>query len=850
LAEDTRIKDEREADAYSLKLSKTKKRVTTNNVSNFLNTPRFVSLNEIWEVLRPKLSDIVTTVGPSGVENAYMKMRAELKKLELGKPWVSELLEKLTELEETDRYKVYEFVQAFSKTKINYYVTEVNPQSKQFKVLNATATNARESQIISEWGIVFKEKFLPNSLIMNIVNKDKVSLIGKNIQEISENFNNGVKLLNDDKLSTEDLYTEIAESLTSEMHKLGMTSVIPEDINYYIKSNGGTSEMNIAVRDLIKGMLFTVNKHIGLASTFSTIDGVLNPFREESILKKFAEAVALRMTDIGESNILANNNRSYFAYANPTYISNKINEWKDNPAELQELARLPYNTNSEWIRYLAAFDIKNKEARLKKSNERLEKFKSGIASSYKSVGKNDGVDNTRISFEDQLNDNINKLLSGKIKGGKSYFPSIVAADKSRRVEFEGINMFSSKITERGGVAVISDTAVNRLLSYFADEYSRMIKVSEEIDTLPANMKIKHYHTGNTNGLKSQLFPEFNPGNTDPNLQDVMSILYNSKGRPIAPKGSQGLTKSQIDVLRDHVRKSLSNRVKDAKELLEESATIDAKISKAYDNNMTAIAGDYVMNGLISSIEYTKMFSGDPAYYKDGADLIKRIPATYTDGLQLYLEKDADLTFNAAIVNGVEVASKYVDKIRESVKDKSIAKAYNEVNTTDAQAWITPNRWRFLKQGLGQWSDAHDRVYDKMISGKELEQNELKLAAQPLKGVYFEINRGIPTYLKYSQAVLVPSMVNGTGMEKLYNKMTADPNNEIHEVITIDGIKVGALGPTPINKEGTTEIADEFTLNPSKLSNKGWKLQQDLPVKTMKKTDVGSQIQKNILEGLK
>ena len=849
MAENTRITDEREADAYSLKLSKTKQRVTTNNMSEFLNVPRFVPLNEVWETLFPRLSDKVTTVGPSGIENSYMKMRAELEKLSIAKPWAKELLEKLTELEDANRYKVYEFVQAFSKTKINYYVTEVNPKSNQFKVLNATATNSRESQIISEWGIVFKEKFLPTSLTLTNDKKKEVLIIGNNIEEISESFNKGVKLLNGDKLSTDELYTEIAESLTFQMHNLGMTSVIPEDINYYIKANGGTQEMNTAVRDLIKGLLFTVNQHIGQKANFNSADGLFNPFKEESVVKKFAESVSLRMIDISESNILANNNKNYFAYANPTYISNKLNEWRDNPEELQELARLPYNTNSDWIRHLAAFDIKDKDARLKKSNERLEKFKSGVSSSYKSVGKNDGVDNTQISFEDQLNDNINKLLKSKLKGGKSYFPSIVAADKSRRVEFEGIEMFHSKISEIKGVTRISDTSVNRLLDYFEDEYSRMIKVSEELDTLPRNMLIKHYHTGNINGLKSQLFPEFNPGSTNPNLQDVMAILYDSKGRPVAPKGSTGLTPSQRDVLFEHVRKSLSERVKDAKKLLEESATIDTRIKKAYNGDMTAIAGDYIMNGLISTVEYTKMFSGDPAYYKDGADLIKRIPATYTDGLQLYLEKDADLTFNAAIISGVEVASKYVDKIKESVRDKSIANAYERVNTTDAQAWITPNRWKFLKQGLGQWSDLHDSVFDKMMKGEELEKHELKLAAQPLKGVYFEINRGIPTYLKYSQAVLVPSVVKGTEMERLYDKMTADPNNEIHEVITVDGIKVGALGPTPINKEGSTELLDEFDLNSSKLSNKGWKLQQDLPVKTMKKTDIGSQIQKNILDSL-
>ena len=856
MAEETRITDEREADAYSLKLSKTKQRVTTNNLSDYLYSPRFVSLNEIWETLAPRLSDTVTTVGPNGVENAYEKMRAKLTKLAIAKPWATELLKKLTELDNTDRYKVYEFVQAFSKTKINYYVTEINPSSKQFKILNATSTNSRESQIISEWGIIFKEKFLPTTLTMTPDNKAKTAVIGGRLKDISDSFNRGVELLNKDKISTDELYTEISEALTTELHKLGMTSVIPEDINYYIKANGGTPEMNTAVRDLIKGLSLTVNKHIGLTKNFNSSDGLYNPFKEESVVKKFAEAVSLRMIDIGESSILANNNKNYFAYANPTYISNKLNEWKDNPEELQQLARLPYNTNSDWIRHLAAFEITDEKARMKESDKRLEKFKSGVASSYKSLGKNDGVDNTEISFEDQLNDNINKLLNGKLKGGKSYFPSIVAADKSRRVEFEGIKMFDSKIASINGVTRISDTAANRLIDYFEDEYSRMIKVSEELDTLPANKKIKHYHTGNVNGLKSQLFPEFNPKSTDPKLQDVMAILYDKKGRPIAPKGSTGLTPSQRKVLMDHVKKSLREKVENAQKTIEDSATIDPRIKQAYNGNMAAIAGDYVMNGLISTVEYTKLFSGDPAYYKNSADLIKRIPATYTDGLQLYLDKDADLTFNAAIIEGVEVSSKYVDKILASVNDKSIARAYTKdknssgVNTTDAQAWITPNRWRFLKKGLGQWSDAHDAVFEKMMNGKELEKHELKLAAQPLKGVYFEINRGIPTYLKYSQAVLVPSMVNGTKMEKLYNKMTADPNNEIHEVITVDGIKVGALGPTRINKEGTTELLDEFELNTSKLSNKGWKLQQDLPVKTMKKTDVGSQIQKNILDDIK
>ena len=49
----------------------------------------------------------------------------------------------------------------------------------------------------------------------------------------------------------------------------------------------------------------------------------------------------------------------------------------------------------------------------------------------------------------------------------------------------------------------------------------------------------------------------------------------------------------------------------------------------------------------------------------------------------------------------------------------------------------------------------------------------------------------------------------------------------------------------------TIVADkDFKLNVQTLSNHGWKLQQDLPTKNYKNTDVGSQIQKNILAGIK
>jgi hypothetical protein len=363
-------------------------------------------------------------------------------------------------------------------------------------------------------------------------------------------------------------------------------------------------------------------------------------------------------------------------------------------------------------------------------------------------------------------------------------------------------------------------------------------------------------------------------------KEVKAILYDNN----RPKKStiSGLSNSQKKALRPFVVQAIKDRMKETLQELRKNKiievdakekgglkalTIDKTLMASYESQSSPIhtmVGDYVVNGLISTIEYTKLFSGDPAYYKDQSDLIKRVPATYTDGLQLRLSENDHKYFNQATVNGVEVSSKYVELIRESLTDKELIKAYEldkdgkgGVNTTDAQAWITPHRWKFLKERLGQWGAQHEKVFKKMMEGKELEPKELKLAAQPLKGVYFEVNDGRPVYLKYSQAVLVPSLVKNTPMQALYNKMTIDPatgepyankKDELHEVITRDGVKVGAKGITDIHsKDG--ELLPEFELNSTPLINSGWKLQQDLPTKLIHDTLTGSQIQKNILAGI-
>ncbi|MGK0464758.1 MAG: hypothetical protein ACJAX4_000019 [Clostridium sp.] len=847
--------------------------------SKFLGTIVFEDFSEVWEVLQPLLADKVSEERNEGITSTYSKMKTVVNSLVDDQPWAQDLLNKLDAMyneEDGGIENVAEFVQAFNKTKLNYYVTEFDKENSSYTVYNATSTNSRESQILDRWGIRFQNLFLEDGKKARI-NKDGFREISKIKEESDAAFielKDLLQLAGGDQKLINDAYNDAAKSLFKSIRKLGIFDLKTSDINKLILLNGGNDKQLSTVTKLFESIEYLIDGSIltsdgkGKPKNFNG-DGLngINPFRDQPSIKKLAQAVALRELDISESNILTSDGKMFFAYSNPTYVSNKINEWKEDPSKLEELALLPINANSRWIKYLTASEITdNKDEKEALSTKRLDALQYGLANSFTSKGKNDGVDNKSITLNDQINDNLSKMLKGKFKGGKSMFPTIIAADKARRIELSGFEFVDSRINNRGkdGKAIIPQRTVDIFIDYFSDEYNRMIQVARDMDNLPNDQKVEHYHLGAENGLKSQLFPGLNPGTVS---ATVGNLLYDKKGKPLLYKNTEGLSQTQRDGISEIVRQSLLDRLQETKSKLDEmlaNSKVERKLIDKYSTQggTYAMAGDYLVNGLVASIEYTKMFTGDPAYFKNNADFMKRVPATYSDGLQLALESRDDMRFNLAVVQNVEVASQYVDEIKRSLKDKSIAEAYEEVNTTDAQGWITPRRWRFLKKRLGQWTIKHDSAFKKMQTGQELENDELKLAAQPLKGVYFDINKGVPTYLKYSQAVLIPSMVQSTPMKRLLDKMQGPTSidskgrvkyevseaDEVHEVVTSDGIKVGGIAPTKINDGESTQLADEFELNSNEMSNKGWKLQQDLPVKTMHETNIGTQIQKNILEG--
>lgn len=552
-------------------------------------------------------------------------------------------------------------------------------------------------------------------------------------------------------------------------------------------------------------------------------------------------------------------------------------------------------------------------------------------------GSKYGKDNKDILFSDQLVDKIFKTLLPRVEANsQAIFYSPAAADKGRLNSISGFNIFSVDVDGNGKVlskGLAADNGLDILVDNFISEYlrakesyERAIKATDtsnlivHYDLKPVNGKFQAVNAEGVpvgNAIQTQSLPELSPytfkgkGFTDIDFlldasnKGVKQMLYAYNGNTVEFLLSDfdvdinGVSPRQL--LRDYLAKKVDDRIAETTKRLQEVGVVkadpktnviknlkfDTRLWKHYSDKykletdpvraaqltLNHLVADYTVNGMISNSGYNKLFAGDVAYYKDSIDYNKRIPATYTDGKYLMIDRKEDINFKAAVIEGIEIPAKdlkdfekgFKASIREQMKfmseetkkiytpeyidalAKTYTSQYNKVNATDAQAWISLDRWKFLKQKLGEWGPKADEAFDRLQNGT-FTYDDLKFAAQPLKGVYFERNNktGIPTYLKYSQAVLVPGLIKGTQFQYLADAMQ---KQGVDEVITLDGVKVGALSPTTIH-DVNGNFNSDIKLNPYNLSNLNWKLQQQLPVKGMKNSmDIGSQLQKNIVSNI-
>lgn len=815
--------------------------------TNTLGNSVPLRFEEVYTNLLEKLSPITQLEG----EDKFSLFIEEVKKLVKIKPQYKHLIQPTEEnnylpLFSKERSETFkrQIINAFDLVKKNHLQSEIeNKDGKTIHTFkNISETSNRKNIALREWDSNLRKKDLKNSEL----NRFSRAIIKPFITSINKNK---------DKYNSIDKFIlDYNYKITEIFDKLGIEYSKPS-LKYFLNNNS-LEELNIESN---------ISKYVKLLNDLTYfIKNKAESFKDQSSIVELAEAHAFFQERTSDSSVNTMG-KNKWVYGNRTYLETNINQWIKNPeileAKLNEDSTV--QSGSAYIPYLLGYvnkqgrdeGIESKEERHKLASKRLEDLKVFYFNGIQAKGDNkNSSDSKNVSRADIILDNVNKLLSFKV-GQNPTSKTSLASDKSSAIELQYNYSINADLKVINGKNSYSNQTIQTIFKYIDAEYKRIGKTAEEIETLSEEELVSSYHTGPKNGLKFFTIKELN----DPSK--IGLDLFDKDGKPIFKSlADNNAVKERID---EFISESITKEIENIKEKLIENRILKRDIDGNIINNLInnsiykyyieekgsnaidSLIADYFVNSYVSQVEYHNLFTGDMAYYKNPVDYIKRVSSSYTDG-QYLSNFDKEIYYNIAVAESVEIDPINIEKI----KNKEIRELYRNANAADAQAWITPRRWKFIKQGLGKWTSIDEDIWKKMHDkNAEFTNSELKKLAQPLKGVHFELKDGKrPIYLKYSQAVLVPSIIkNMPELQAIYDRMTK-PNNRIDELLTKDAIKVGSNKISKIhNSEGGVINLDQ--LETTQLQNKFWKLQQDLPTKGFKELKLGSQIKEIMLQGL-
>ncbi len=259
--------------------------------------------------------------------------------------------------------------------------------------------------------------------------------------------------------------------------------------------------------------------------------------------------------------------------------------------------------------------------------------------------------------------------------------------------------------------------------------------------------------------------------------------------------------------------------------------VDKGLTSQY--KMDQLLRAYVVNAFILNVEQTKIFNGDGAFYKafhkrnskDSStgttlmtdkwflDWINKDPNTNLQSKDLGVNNPVTNITNTVVFKDNVKPSAYVDIYRkqltelgvEKSKVDSIVEKYKENNEGDAQGWITLDFYRTFKLAQGKWFPEHEKIYAKASRGEQLTADEM-FYFMPIKAQYagplqYE-GAFAPAFHKFSLVPLLPSVIKGTKMESMNEKMI---RNNVGYGLFASGSKVATI----LGENGKENFYDNY-----------------------------------------
>lgn len=773
------------------------------------------------------------------------QMKSKILKLSEKKPHLNSLIRRLKlnapveSLSREDMLQQLQFFQTFAKT-ANNFKFDITGKNGKFAVIDSNS-NSVKNKILQNW--------------KNNAAKRKIEYTTVN----------GVKTY------TKEPFIEVGviNSIEKALSTLRMLGITFSDTKTLTENNVIKSDI-IRKTESIRKQIISTKGQVPIFNDEMSTDtgGDLNYFID------YEADTSLDYIDRSHFNL--DNNLVYDITLN-NYITTIINDI-DNNQTLDEFFKEnphldpennPYTANSLFLQKGGLFF--NEQGKIKRRfqleiHEGSKEEKSGISKEFDDLNQ-----------PDQLRVHINKGLQGS-------YPILRPADNS--IE-RYINIDKPFFSDHD---IVNNDHIRAFLGYLKDELNR------GKDLLDSKVKWENLNEKAKQGVIISIL------SNNAQLKEEIEAFFNSEDSTIEEFFSNMET---LELIESELRNYFSERTDKLINLLVKYGIIETIDGQSYYNNGLNIEGNpteitslalktlvrnYIINDTTINIEQTKLFFGDPINYKNVEDQFKRhsglvgtkkVSAVYPE-INEWIEKNLVRTdrkgglkkndqpvIRTAVFSDVVVKSKYYNEYVKAIGENK-ASSYAKMDEGDGQGYITIDEWREMLFRAGDWSfgvgsleDLYQYEIQKEkgiekpidpITKRVIDPNNLPVA-NPLKPQHFgplAEDIVVMGFYKLSLFPLLPSVTKEfSQLEALRAKMKKEGVGIVaFKSANKVGTKLDGNGKVQelYNDQGEFAYTDKEFITQDTYY-KYWGIQVDTGFKTKKKVVSGTQMAKQIINGV-
>jgi len=554
--------------------------------------------------------------------------------------------------------------------------------------------------------------------------------------------------------------------------------------------------------------VLSVNREGGVVTGIKLRESVVNPFVSEgSTLKELAEVAANFSLPIAIAYVNGKG-KTIYPYNLPTIFSETLADLqKGRDSELYNLMLQDpsLRMGDTKARALMLYLIENE-------NFEIESFALDTLQNEVAL-EDENLEYNKISERDSLILRLNMFLN---QGQNySYIPLPVQETRGR-MDFLKVPKFgdiSSKSVQAAGIPAMSGQAMIKNI-FLRD----LVRLSE-------NPKLANKYNGGFHMMGMQdrtikggrLSKVVRDAMDNPNAPEYQAFR-DEVNRQVRQYIETTMSEYKAELVQELTKYNII-KVEEGEYVLPADSRIDDSHRKY--GSLSEMIDSYMITDLVSRVEMAQMFRGGVSQFADVAAFYKRMGLLNTPGTKLMLRGEfaADLEYGMptiikeASIQKINNTDPFHDEIAGRIKKmflnyytelgytaeeaellaENLAAPYrnnDDVDHTDAQAYISPNMFRYIEQGLGRWTPADDVWFEEYLKG-----GEWKAKYTPAYKFYAEqrlIDNGVLNVdmQKNSYVVLTKELVAGNPtLEAMYNKMMTDNI----DIINTESAKKGFKG---------------------------------------------------------